>query len=178
MSDEKTALTTKIVEAYLGGNTLAAADVPDLIRATYAALASVASPIPEPTEQQPFVPVKKSVTPDAIICLECGKKFSMMKRHLRTDHDISPDEYRAKWGLPATYPMVAPDYAAHRSALAVKIGLGHKRNTDATDAAAPIVAEKPIRGREKTVSAPESPAQSETTGRHQYPQSRWSKPTA
>lgn len=123
--------TAKIVSAYLSGNHLAENEISDFIRSTYAALVATTSPDPvtEAANAQPAVPIKKSVTPAAVICLECGKKFSMLKRHLRTDHDTSASEYRAKWGLPSTYPMVAPDYAARRSALAVKIGLGHSRQS-------------------------------------------------
>jgi len=137
--------TTKIVSAYLTGNRLPANEISDFIRSTYAALVATTSQgtEAETTRAQPAVPVKKSVTAAAMICLDCGKKFSMLKRHLRTDHDTTPDEYRAKWGLPSTYPMVAPDYAARRSALAVENGLGHKTK------AAPVVVETPKRGRKK-----------------------------
>lgn len=123
--------TAQIVSAYLSNNHLSENEISDFIRSTYAALVATTSPAPvtETANVQPAVPIKKSVTPSAVICLECGKKFSMLKRHLRTDHDMSAAEYRAKWGLPSTYPMVAPDYAARRSALAVKIGLGHSRQS-------------------------------------------------
>jgi predicted transcriptional regulator len=162
MADEKTVFTSKIVTAYLGGNAIAVADIPDLIRVIYKALVGVSSPISEPAEpQQPFVQVKKSVTPDAIICLECGKKFSMLKRHLRTDHSMSTDEYRAKWGLPPTYPMVAPEYAERRSALAMKIGLGQKRKEG-------VVVTASVPEEAETVAATAKP-------QHQYPPSRWSR---
>ncbi len=138
--------TARIVSAYLSGNHLAENEISDFIRSTYAALVATTSPDPvaEAAHAQPAVSIKKSVTPAAVICLECGKKFSMLKRHLRTDHGLSANEYRAKWNLPSTYPMVAPDYAARRSALAVKIGLGHSRQN-----AAPVAAAKPKRGQKK-----------------------------
>ena len=153
-------LTTKIVAAYLGNNVVAASDIPDLIRKTYSALVGTASPAALPVEaRQPAVPVKKSVTPDAIICLDCGVPHKMLKRHLHTAHDLTVDEYRAKWSLAADYPVVAPDYAARRSALAVSIGLGRKRAVEVATAAI------------------ESSPATETTG-HSYPASRWSKPSA
>ncbi len=129
--------TSKIVSAYLAGNHLAETEISDFIRSTYAALVATAAPeqAAEAVRPQPAVPTKKSIMPDAIVCLECGKKFSMLKRHLRTDHDTSVDEYRMKWGLPLTYPMVAPNYSERRSALAVKIGLGHSRKKDVPTAA-------------------------------------------
>ncbi len=141
--------TARIVSAYLAANHLAENEIADFIRSTYAALAATTSidPTAETVRAQPAVTVKKSITPAAVICLDCGKKFSMLKRHLRTDHDTSADEYRAKWGLPSTYPMVAPEYAARRSALAVKIGLGHSRKN--VKSAAPVVVEKPKRSAKK-----------------------------
>jgi len=127
MADDTTEYTAKIVAAYLASNTIAVDAVPDLIRATYAALVGTASPMSAPVPQQePAVSIKKSVTPSAIICLECGAPLKMLKRHLSTAHDLSVDEYRAKWTLPRDYPVVAPDYAAHRSQLAISIGLGRK----------------------------------------------------
>ncbi len=139
--------TARIVAAYLAGNRLAEQEIPDFIRSTYQALTAVSQGelAPEIERAQPAVPVKKSVTPAAVICLECGKKLSMLKRHLRADHNISTDDYRAKWGLPSSYPMVAPEYATRRSALAVKIGLGHSRKKPATGA--PPAAKKPARAR-------------------------------
>jgi predicted transcriptional regulator len=137
--------TAEIVSAYLANNHLPENEIPDFIRSIYRALAATTSqePATEAVRAQPAVSVKKSVTPAAVICLECGKKFSMLKRHLRTDHHTTPDEYRAKWGLPSAYPMVAPDYAARRSALAVENGLGHKTIAAAT------VEETPKQGRKK-----------------------------
>jgi len=118
-------LVTDIVAAHLSNNTVPIADLPDLIRDVYNALASAGgAAAPQAERPTPAVPVKRSVTPDYIICLEDGKKLKMLKRHLRTTYGLSPDDYRAKWGLPADYPMVAPNYAAQRSAFAKKIGLG------------------------------------------------------
>lgn len=119
-------LTSDIVAAHVGNNTVAVSDIPQLINDVHRALANLGS-APAPAERpQPAVPVKKSVTPDYIICLEDGKKLKMLKRHLKTAYNMSPEEYRERWGLPADYPMVAPNYAKHRSSLAKKIGLGTK----------------------------------------------------
>ena len=122
-------LTAEIVSAYVSNNSVVASDLPSLIGDTFDALsrasAKAAQPIKE--ELKPSVPVKRSVTPDYIICLEDGKKFKSLKRHLRTHYNLSPEEYREKWGLPHDYPMVAPNYAAARSALAKKMGLGQRR---------------------------------------------------
>jgi len=118
-------LTTEIVSAHVGNNTVALADLPQLIQDVYRSLDSVGiAPVQE--RPQPAVPVKKSVFPDYIVCLEDGKKLKMLKRHLKTAYDMSPEDYRERWGLPSDYPMVAPNYAKHRSNLAKKIGLGTK----------------------------------------------------
>ncbi|KIL97954.1 Transcriptional regulator [Paramagnetospirillum magnetotacticum MS-1] len=119
-------LTTEIVAAHVANNSVAVADLPHLIQEVYRTLASVGSAPAAPERPQPAVNVKKSVTPDYIICLEDGKKLKMLKRHLKTAYNMSPEEYRDRWGLPADYPMVAPNYAQHRSSLAKKIGLGTK----------------------------------------------------
>jgi predicted transcriptional regulator len=122
-------LTAKIVSAYVSNNTVVATDLPHLISETHAALSRAtgnSAPI-EREEQKPKVPVKKSVMPDHIVCLEDGKKFKSLKRHLRTHYNLSPEEYREKWGLPHDYPMVAPNYARARSDLAKKMGLGTRR---------------------------------------------------
>ena len=121
-------LTADVVSAYVSNNPVPVADLPSLIEQVYAALDSRANGATEkPTEVlRPAVPIKKSVTPDYITCLEDGKKFKSLKRHLSTHYGLTPDEYRAKWGLPADYPMVAPSYAATRSALAKSMGLGRK----------------------------------------------------
>ena len=122
-------LTAKIVSAYVSNNTVVASDLPQLISDTHAALSRATGRIaaPEREELKPKVPVKKSVMPDHIVCLEDGKKFKSLKRHLRTHYNLSPEEYREKWGLPHDYPMVAPNYARARSDLAKKMGLGTRR---------------------------------------------------
>jgi predicted transcriptional regulator len=122
-------LTAEIVSAYVSNNTVVATDLPGVIHNVSDALskASSASGLPAKEELKPAVSVKKSVTPDYLICLEDGKNFKSLKRHLRTHYDLSPDEYREKWGLPHDYPMVAPNYAAARSALAKSMGLGQRR---------------------------------------------------
>jgi predicted transcriptional regulator len=119
-------LTAEIVSAYAGNNSLSATDLPNLISSVHAALNGVATGTPEvqSAPQTPAVPVRKSVSPDFLICLEDGRKFKSLKRHLRTKYDMSPEAYRAKWGLPKDYPMVAPNYAAARSVLAKNMGLG------------------------------------------------------
>lgn len=126
--DETLRLSAKIVAAYVGQNTLPAAQLPDLIHSVYNALNTVGARETEtPSETlKPAVSVKKSVTPEYIVCLEDGKKLKMLKRHLRTNYDMTPEEYRAKWGLPTDYPMVAPNYAEQRSQFAKQIGLGRK----------------------------------------------------
>ena len=127
--DEKSEIiemTTDIVSAYVGNNSINAADVPSLIQNVHRALASVATgeDTTPPAPQEPAVSVRKSITPDFLICLEDGRKFKSLKRHLRTKYDMSPEEYRAKWNLPKDYPMVSPNYAARRRELAMEIGLG------------------------------------------------------
>ena len=121
-------LSTEIVSAYVSHNALSLTDLPKLISDVHNALKGLRSEgAPEPIEElKPAVPVRKSVAPDYIICLEDGKKFKSLKRHLRTHYDLSPEEYREKWGLAADYPMVAPNYSATRSRLAKDNGLGRK----------------------------------------------------
>lgn len=119
-------LTTEIVSAHVSNNTLPVNELPQLIQDVYRTLSSVGGPAIASERPQPAVPVKKSVTAEYIVCLEDGKKLKMLKRHLKTAYDMSPDEYRERWGLPRDYPMVAPNYAKHRSSLAKKIGLGTK----------------------------------------------------
>jgi len=122
-------LAADIVSAYVSNNTVPTSDLPALIADVHQALSSTHMGLnePEPEPLKPAVNPKKSVFPDFIICLEDGKKFKSLKRHLRTHYDLSPEEYRDKWGLPSDYPMVAPNYAAARSALAKKMGLGQQR---------------------------------------------------
>lgn len=121
-------LTADIVSAYVGNNSIASAELPNLIQQIYGALQKTTAVVqePEPEPLKPAVPIKKSITPDFIICLEDGKQFKSLKRHLRSQYDMTPEEYREKWGLAPDYPMVAPNYAASRSELAKKMGLGNK----------------------------------------------------
>ena len=123
-----TTIAAEIVAAYVSNNSIAVADLPALIGDVHSALQRIANgqtdPTPVAAKLVPAVPIKKSVTPDFIISLEDGKKFRSLKRHLRTTFGMTPDDYRAKWGLPDDYPMVAPNYAAKRSAMAKASGLG------------------------------------------------------
>jgi predicted transcriptional regulator len=122
-------LTADIVSAYVSNNTVAAGDIPNLINQVHSALVRVSGGHGEaPSDAlKPAVQVKKSITPEYIVCLEDGKKFKSLKRHLRTQYNITPEQYREKWGLAADYPMVAPNYAAARSQLARQMGLGQQR---------------------------------------------------
>ena len=127
-ANELLALTTDIVASHVSNNTVAITDLPQLIQQVYSALANVGlTAAPELSRPQPAVPIKKSITPDYLFCLEDGKKLKMLKRHLKTKYNMTPEKYRERWGLPADYPMVAPRYAQQRSELAKKIGLGTKR---------------------------------------------------
>src|SRR5512144_2128225 len=121
-------LAAEIVAAYVSANSVSAAQLPDVIRTVVDALTNLngQAEAAKAEPQKPAVSIRKSVTPDYLICLEDGKKLKMLKRHLRTTHDMSPQDYREKWGLPADYPMVAPNYAARRSEFAKQIGLGRK----------------------------------------------------
>src|SRR5262245_9310246 len=127
-------LTANIVSAYVSNNTTPASDLPTLISQVHGALVRVASgqaeAVVEPTK--PAVPVKKSMTSDYLVCLEDGKKFKSLKRHLRTQYNMTPEQYREKWGLAPDYPMVAPNYAVARSQLAKKMGLGQQRRRRAS----------------------------------------------
>ena len=119
------ALTTEIVSAHLANNSVTQNDVAGLIQSVFSKLTELAQGEETPSvELTPAVPIKKSVTDDYIVCLEDGKKLKMLKRHLKTAYNMSPEEYRERWGLPADYPMVAPNYAKQRSKLAKDIGLG------------------------------------------------------
>lgn len=118
-------LTTEIVAAHVSNNTVAAGDLPQLISQVYQSLAGVReTPAQTPARPEPAVPIKKSVHPDYIVCLEDGKKLKMLKRHLKTAYNMTPEQYRERWGLAPDYPMVAPNYARQRSRLAKEIGLG------------------------------------------------------
>ncbi|NVO16043.1 MAG: MucR family transcriptional regulator [Rhodoplanes sp.] len=122
-------LTADIVSAYVSNNSISANDIPGLINQIHSALLRVSGgPSDAPVEPlKPAVSVKKSITPEYIVCLEDGKKFKSLKRHLRTQYNMTPEQYREKWGLPPDYPMVAPNYAAARSQLAKQMGLGQQR---------------------------------------------------
>jgi predicted transcriptional regulator len=125
-SEDILRLATEIVAAYVSNNPLPVSEVPAMIKSVHGTLGGLAGTAQSEiaTGQKPVVPVKRSVNPDYIICLEDGKKLKMLKRYLRSNFNMTPEEYRAKWGLPADYPMVAPNYAAQRSEFAKKIGLG------------------------------------------------------
>jgi predicted transcriptional regulator len=122
-------LTAEIVSAYVSNNTVPAGDIPALISQVHAALSRVSSKTGDDAGEalKPAVSLKKSITPEFIVCLEDGKKFKSLKRHLRTQYNMTPEQYREKWGLPNDYPMVAPNYAAARSQLAKQMGLGQQR---------------------------------------------------
>ena len=122
-------LTAEIVSAYVSNNTVPASEIPNLINQVYAALSRVSGKTVEaPLEPlKPAISLKKSITPEYIVCLEDGKKFKSLKRHLRTQYNMTPEQYREKWGLSPDYPMVAPNYAAARSELAKQMGLGQQR---------------------------------------------------
>ena len=158
MADTPVQQTAKIVAAYVGNHDIAVNDLSELISSTYASLLGAANPVPVQAERlAPAVPIKKSVTPDAIFCLDCGKSQSMLRLHIAKAHGLSVDEYRSKWGLPKDYPMSAPNYSARRSEMAIKIGLGRKP--------------KSVTPPSDTGEVPE-----EKKPRHSYPASRWSKP--
>ena len=136
MSEENTqksellSLTSSIVAAHVSNNSVPTAELPSLIREVYQTLSGVEAPGAAPAvELTPAVPVKKSVAPSHIICLECGKSGKVLKRHINSAHGLSPDEYRERWGLPSDYPMVAPDYSKLRSKRAKQIGLGRKKGS-------------------------------------------------
>ena len=124
--DELLRMTADVVAAYVSNNTLATAQLADVIHAVYNSLRTLEGQVAEPPAEplKPAVPIRKSITPDYLVCLEDGKKLKMLKRHLRSTYNMTPDEYRTKWNLPADYPMVAPKYAEQRSEFAKKIGLG------------------------------------------------------
>ena len=128
-TNELLALTTDIVSSHVSNNSVQGGELPQLIQNVFSALATAGSggAVGSSPRPQPAVSIKKSVRPDFIICLEDGKKLKMLKRHIKTRYNMTPEEYRERWGLASDYPMVAPNYAAQRSELAKKIGLGTKR---------------------------------------------------
>ncbi len=130
MADESKAdvlgLTAKIVSAHIGTNEVTVAALPELIQSVYRSLATAGTAEPAPAPPTPAVPIRRSVFPDHIVCLEDGKKLTMLKRYLRVRYGITPEQYRQRWGLPADYPMIAPNYRSYRSNLAKRSGLGRK----------------------------------------------------
>jgi predicted transcriptional regulator len=136
--DELLRMTAEVVSAYVSNNTLATGQLADVIQAVYNSLRGLEGHVAEaPSEPlKPAVPIRKSVTPEYLVCLEDGKKLKMLKRHLRSTYSLTPDEYRSKWGLPPDYPMVAPKYAEQRSEFAKKIGLGRGTGRNSARAAA------------------------------------------
>lgn len=148
-------LTTRIVANFVGNNTVAMAELPSLIGGVYGSLraAGTAEPEPEVEVLTPAVPIRKSVGADFIVCLEDGKRMKMLKRHLAVRYGMTPDEYRRRWGLSDSYPMVAPAYAEQRSLLAKQFGLGRKRVAEVPAAepvpAAPAQPKRPARGRRR-----------------------------
>ncbi len=149
---ELLSLTADIVSSHVSNNSVAVSDLPGLIGNVYTALSGLGSKMtPEKVQQEPAVSVRSSIKPDYIVCLEDGKKLKMLKRHLMTSYGLTPDAYRTKWGLPADYPMVAPNYAERRRSLAIRIGLGNKRPVAEEAAAKP--AAKPRGSRKGTEAA-------------------------
>jgi predicted transcriptional regulator len=145
-------LTADIVSAHVSNNNVNSADLPGLIASIHAALSNADKPAAiEAPKAEPAVPVRSSVKHDYIVCLEDGKKLKMLKRYLRTNYQMTPEDYRAKWGLPRDYPMVAPAYAATRQELAKKIGLGRKKVVDTVDAVEKAVV-KPVKKAAKSVA--------------------------
>ncbi|PZR86541.1 MAG: MucR family transcriptional regulator [Stutzerimonas stutzeri] len=133
VDDALIGMVADIVSAYVANNSVPVGELPALIASTHSAMVGLNS-LPEPAPEEraaPAVSIKKSITPDYLVCLEDGKKFKSLKRHLRTAYDMSPEQYRTKWGLPPDYPMVAPAYAEARSNLAKKMGLGQQRRKTA-----------------------------------------------
>ncbi len=132
--EEMLRMTASVVSAYVGHNNLPPTQIPDVIKTVYGSLTSLgrtgARDVPRPA-----VPIRRSITPDYIVCLEDGRKLKMLKRHLRTTYNMTVDDYRQKWGLPIDYPMVAPNYAKQRSAFAKRIGLGRRASRPSTGAA-------------------------------------------
>jgi predicted transcriptional regulator len=136
--EELLRMTADVVAAYVSNNSLPTAQLADVINAVYGSLKSLDGGAPEAKHEplKPAVPIRKSITPDYLVCLEDGKKLKMLKRHLRSTYNMTPDEYRMKWSLPPDYPMVAPNYAEQRSQFAKKIGLGRGTGRQATKRAA------------------------------------------
>lgn len=147
-ASEILALTSDIVMAYVANNSIEASGVVTLIQQVHTKLSTAGQVIEAPAELVPAVPIKKSVFPTYLICLEDGKQLTMLKRHLAASYNLTPDQYRARWGLPSNYPMVTPDYASRRSEMAKRFGLGRKRK-EPVQAGTDVPAK---RGRKKTVA--------------------------
>ncbi|MFW2828929.1 MucR family transcriptional regulator [Sphingomonas sp. ID0503] len=170
-------LTADIVAAHVANNTVSVTDLPGLIEKVHGALTGLGAPAaPEPVEQQPAVPVRSSIKPDYLVSLESGKKMKMLKRYLMNSYGMTPAEYRAKWKLPADYPMVAPNYAAQRKELAHKIGLGRKPKVEE----APQPAAAPARRARKPKAEADAPAAAPTPAAApaEAPKRRGRKPKA
>jgi predicted transcriptional regulator len=150
---ELLALTAEIVAAYASNNNLDAGQLPQLIQSVFDRISALSNNEPEPTALTPAVPIKRSVADDHIVCLEDGKKLKMLKRHLMTSYGMTPEEYRARWGLKPDYPMVAPAYARTRRDLAKKIGLGRKRIPTPAPVAEPAPEPKPKTRRPRAKAA-------------------------
>ncbi len=133
--EEMLRMTASVVSAYVGNNSLPPTQIPDVIKTVYGSLTSLGGGAGGRDAPRPAVPVRRSITPDYIVCLEDGRKLKMLKRHLRTTYNMSVEDYRQKWGLPLDYPMVAPNYAKQRSAFAKRIGLGRRSARPAGGAA-------------------------------------------
>jgi predicted transcriptional regulator len=156
MSEQVLKLTAAIVSAHLSYNAVDAHALPAVIQSVHAALTNAGAAAPAPARPAPAVPIKKSVFPDHIVCLEDGKRQKILKRHLETAHGLTPAQYREKWQLPHDYPMVAPDYAGTRSTLAKALGLGRKRASPEEPSAAPAPA--PVqRGRKRAAAVKSAP---------------------
>ena len=137
-SEQLVELTADIVSAHVSNNTVAVGDVANLVQRVHEALVSLGQPSPEPQQEKtPVVSVRASIKPDFLVCMECGRKQKTLKRHLQNAHGMTPDQYRTDYGLPRDYPMVAPNYAASRSELAKKMGLGQARRKEAEPAPQP-----------------------------------------
>lgn len=151
---ELLSLTADIVSSHVSNNSVAVSDLAGLIANVYAALSGLGSaPVAEKAQQEPAVSVRASIKPDYIVCLEDGKKLKMLKRHLMTSYGLTPDAYRAKWNLPADYPMVAPNYAERRRSLAIRIGLGNKRAPAEVEAPKPEPTKAPRAPRKAAAKA-------------------------
>lgn len=174
-------LTADIVASHVANNTVATSDLPFLISNVYSALSSVSSSVPaKPADQEPAVSIRSSIKPDYIVCLEDGKKLKMLKRHLMTQYQMTPADYRSKWKLPPDYPMVAPNYAAQRRRLAHEIGLGRKAKVPAKPAAAPAKPSASAKGAASTKAPAKASASAKapSTAKPATPRAKKAKPAS